>query len=246
MEKQKMKQYIENYISEVERSIYEPIVNRDVRCITVDDVKAFFLLLPMLNGEKWTSSMNTAAIAIGAVHAAFDAHDRIDLSDATTKQQQLTVLSGDHFSGIHYRLLASQSEYKFIRSLSKTIGAINEMKTIFHEQLPDGPGKLIEAVRVIEAGCITNFLHTFGFMQYIPLANAVLPLLKLDKGFSKHKLELSTYGRPDRTLDTAFVDQAIVLLMTELQVAIVEADFLKPFFQQEIRNMAIPLFDKPI
>ena len=131
----------------------------------------------MLNGERWNNRLNTAAIAVGAVHAAFDAHDSIDVSDATSKQQQLTVLSGDHFSGIHYRLLASIPEFGFIRSLSETIGQINEMKTTFHDQLPDGPEKLIETVRIIEAGCITDFLHTFGFSQYVPLASAALPLL---------------------------------------------------------------------
>ena len=67
----------------------------------------------MLNGERWTDRMNTAAIAVGAVHAAFDAHDAIDVSDATSTQQQLTVLSGDYFSGIHYRLLASSARFWF-------------------------------------------------------------------------------------------------------------------------------------
>ena len=64
---------------------------------------------------------------------------RLMYLDATSKQQQLTVLSGDYFSGIHYRLLASMPEFGFIRSLSETIGQINEMKTIFHDQLPDEP-----------------------------------------------------------------------------------------------------------
>ena len=66
-------------------------------------------------GRSGQIVLHTAAIAVGAVHAAFDAHDTIDVSDATSKQQQLTVLSGDHFSGIHYRLLASIPEFGFIQ-----------------------------------------------------------------------------------------------------------------------------------
>ena len=50
----------------------------------IDKAKALFLLLPMLNGERWTESINTAAIAVGAVHVAFDAHDAIDHNDATS------------------------------------------------------------------------------------------------------------------------------------------------------------------
>jgi heptaprenyl diphosphate synthase len=242
METQKIKLHIENYISEVERSIREPIVDRDVGRMTIDVDTAFFLLLPMLNGERWNSRLNTAAIAVGAVHAAFDAHDSIDVFNAASKQQQLTVLSGDHFSGIHYRLLASLPEFGFIRSLSETIGQINEMKTTFHDQLPDGPEKLIEAIRVIEAGCITDFLHTFGFSKYVPLASAAMSLLWFDE---RDAASNSFSGeRSHRTMNDANVDHAIALLHTEMREAIDSADFLQPFLQQKILNIATPLLGK--
>ncbi len=244
MERQKIKRHIENYIGEVERSIYEPIVDRDVGRMTVDAAKAFFLLLPLLNGEGWTNRLNKAAIAVGAVHAAFDAHDLVDMSDATSKQQQLTVLSGDHFSGIYYRLLASIPELGFIQSLSGVIGQINEVKTSLHNQLPDEPEQLIDAIRMIEAGCITDFLHTFGFSQYATLANVVLPLLQLDgRSTNEHSVSEGWYNRKS---NAANVDRAISLLHAEMQEAIDASDFLEPFLQQEIRNMAIPFLGKSI
>ncbi|WP_318617332.1 heptaprenyl diphosphate synthase component 1 [Sporosarcina sp. YIM B06819] len=226
MERQKIKQYIEKYSSELERALHEPIVDRDAGQLPMDTAKAFFLLLPMLNGERWTERLNTAAIAVGAVHAAFDAHDTIDVSDATSKQQQLTVLSGDYFSGVHYRLLASIPELGFIQSLSQTIGRINEVKTTLHQQLPDEPEQLIEAVRIIEAGCITDFLHTFGFSRYVMLANAALPLLCLEDG------------------NGAKTSHATQLLHDELREALQASDFLEPFLQQEIRSLALPLSRK--
>lgn len=232
MERQKIKQYIEKYISELEQSLYEPIVERDVGQMPIDAAKAFFLLLPMLNGEQWTERLNTAAIAVGAVHAAFEAHDAISVSDATSKQQQLTVLSGDHFSGVHYRLLASIPELGFIQSLSRTIGHINEVKTTFHQRLPDESVQLIEAVAVIEAGCITDYLHTFGFSKYATLANAALPLLRLESGLVGG--------------NTANVDHAIALLQDELRNALQVADFLAPILHQEIQNLALPLLGKMI
>ena len=243
MELQKTNLHIENYIAEVEHSIYEPVVDRDVGRMTVDAIKAFFLLLPMLNGERWDNRLNTAAIAVGAVHAAFKAHDSIDMFNATSRQQQLTVLSGDHFSGIHYRLLASIPEFGFIRSLSETIGQINEEKTTFHEYLPDGPDKLVETIRIIEVGCITDFLRTFGFSAYVPLASAVLPLVWLEgmeaEGFSNR----TNHFR--RQLNAADADQAIMRLRSEIQEAVDAADFLAPFLQQEIRNLTTPLLGKP-
>lgn len=227
MERQKINQTIENYISELEQSLYEPIVDRDAGRLPIDTAKAFFLLLPMLNGESWTERVNTAAVAVGAVHAAFDAHNAIDVSNATSKQQQLTVLAGDHFSGVHYRLLASIPEFGFIQSLSRTIGRINEVKTTLHGQRPDEPAQLVEAIRIIEAGCITDFLHTFGFSQYARLANAALPLLWMENE------------------DVVLASEAALQLHAELRDALQAADFLEPFLQEEIRLIALPLLRKP-
>ena len=147
-----------------------PILKRDAGQVELDAEKAFFLLL-RLNGERWTEQMNTAAIAVGAVHVAFDAHDAIDMSNATSKQQQLTVLSGDYFSGIHYKLLASLPDFNFIRTLSRMIGRINEVKTEYYGRSPTSTDELIETVQIIESGCITEFLHEFGFSRYSPLAS---------------------------------------------------------------------------
>lgn len=227
MERLGINRYIENYISELEQYLYEPIVDRDVGRLPIDTAKVFFLLLPMLNGESWTERVNTAAVAVGAVHAAFDAHDAIDVSHATSKQQQLTVLAGDHFSGVHYRLLASIPELGFIQSLSQTIGRINEVKTMLHRQLPDEPAQWVEAIRIIEAGCITDFLHTFGFSQYAALADAALPLLWLENE------------------DVAPESEAALQLHAELRNALQVADFLEPFLKQEIRQIALPLLSKP-
>lgn len=244
MERQKINQHIEKYKVEVERSIYEPIVNRDVGHMTVDAAKAFFLLLPMLNGERWTDHVNTAAIAVGAVHAAFDAHDMINVSNATSKQQQLTVLSGDHFSGIHYRLLASLPDLGFIRSLSGTIGKINEVKTTLHDQVLSKPDQLIETIRIIEAGCIVDFLHTFGFSRYAPLANAALPLIMLDEKVANDRP--ISEGRNGQKWHAVDVERAIALLHEEMLEAIEAADFLTPLLRREIRNLATPLLGKLI
>lgn len=241
MERQKMKQHIEHYKVEVEQAIHDPIINREIGPMVIDDTKAFFTLLPLLNGERWTPHANKAAIAVGAVHAAFAAHDAIDVSDATSIQQQLTVLSGDHFSGIHYRLLASIPAFDFIRSLSWTIGQINEMKTTCHHRPPSGQSKMMEAVRTIEAGCITDFLHTFGFSQYVSLAESVLSLVRLDR-ISMHDAGSGLYD----LWHPAEVDRAMEQFHMELQEALGAADFIAPFLQREILNRATPLLGKPI
>ncbi|MEK3934750.1 heptaprenyl diphosphate synthase component 1 [Sporosarcina sp. FSL W7-1349] len=244
MERQKMKWQIENYILELERAIREPIVERDIGSVEIDPDKAFFLLLPLLNGERWTSDLNTAAIAVGAVHAAFEAHDSISVRSVSTREQQLTVLAGDHFSGIHYKLLASLPDFGLIRSVSRTIGHINEMKTICHEQMPDSDEELLIALRLIEAGCILDFLNLSGFSRYAPFASCALPLLRL---IAMEKEDGSIVdSRSGGTLDIESHQRLVVLLTRQLQEAVEAADFLAPFLRDEMQRIVAPLTGKLI
>ena len=235
MDRQRLIKQLNNYMNELELLLHQPIIERDTGRVELDRLKAFFILLPKLNGEKWTEDMNTAALAVGAVHAAFDAHDSIRLTDATSKEKQLTVLSGDHYSGIHYRVLASQSNYEFIRILSNTIGTINEMKTNYHNESLQDAHSAIRFIRMAEAGCILDFLHTFNFTNYIPLVSTALPLTKI--------VQQSTAFRQFETAETI---EPIAILTEELNKILEESTYLDSILLDELRNGSEPLYDKSI
>lgn len=185
METKTTMQCIDQYMTDVLEEIYEPVIQRELGPIPLDRTKCLFILLPMLNDEEWSKAIYQSALAVGAVHAAFDAHDAVSLEEATSIEQQLTVLAGDHFSGIHYRLLASSSDFLFIRSLSNTIGRVNEMKTRLHLEQLSHPEQLIQHLEEIEAGCIVDFYHTYGFTQYSPFVKIALSLIRLQQEMSK-------------------------------------------------------------
>lgn len=244
MDRQTINRYIQNYISEVERSIQEPILYRDLGKMPLDEAKAFFLLLPMLNNEEWTSELNISAIAVGAVHAAFDMHDKVDILDATSKEQQLMVLSGDHFSGIHYRLLSSLPDFKLITSMSEKIGHINETKTNLLMGDSDGTESLIDSMVSIEAGCIVEFQSRYGFTRYSEIAESALGLIWFFKKLTKDPaVELVWSGN---RINKADIEDAISILTSRLQKQLAEAEFLTPLLKQEIHRFATPLLGKPI
>jgi len=246
MEIQNIERHINGYRQEFRKAVHHPILKRSIGEVELDETKAFLLLLPLLNGEKWTESMNAAAVAVGAVHAALDVHDAIEPYDATTTQQQLKVLSGDYFSGIHYRILAALPEISFIQELSKTIGQINETKTNFHDHSPRGAKELLETIQILEAGCIIRFLHSFGFSHYVPLVAAILPLRLLDPrvGHTDHgKNMLAARGWQVQEKDA---EQALLELRTRIGEAIDGADFLSPFLKEDICGMTTPLLGKMI
>ncbi len=235
MDRQKINLQLDNYINEVEKVLFEPVLERDVGTICIDRVKAFFVLLPKLNGEVWTEKMNDAAIAVGAVHAALEAHDSIELENATTKKQQLSVLSGDYYSGIHYRLLSLQKNFGFIRTLSETIGSINEIKTNFHKQPLNNDQETINLIRAVEAGCIVNFFNAFDFERYIPLVNVALPLTKMAQKTISF-----------RQLTTDELIEPIKLLRSELDIQITQVENLNPILREEVLSSIMPINAKSI
>ncbi|QUW22108.1 heptaprenyl diphosphate synthase component 1 [Sporosarcina sp. Marseille-Q4063] len=245
MERENINYCIYNYIDELRLAVRQPILERDVGDVDVDKAKVFFLLLPLLNGERWTDSTHAAAVAVGAVHIAFDAHDTIHHKDATSTLQQLTVLSGDYFSGIHYKILAALPDIDFIRSLSMKIGQINELKTNYYKRSPIDVNELFETVQSIETSCITDFLYTYGFSKYIPLASTALTLLALDSTMKK------TTSRKipdilDWKLDQYDLNQVLYSLRSKLDRLIDESDFMTPVLQKEILGMTAPLLGKMI
>ncbi|MDS9470818.1 heptaprenyl diphosphate synthase component 1 [Sporosarcina pasteurii] len=240
MGRQIMNVQIESFIDEFNRSVNHPILNREIGKPILDESTLFFLLLPKLNGEEWTSSTNTAAIAVGAVYAAFDAHDTVDVENVTSTSQQLSVLSGDYLSGVYYQLLASLPNFEFIHVLSKAIGEINEIKTEFHTNLEMKTSDSLEAIRSIQAECIVQFLHTFGFSQYIPLAAAGLPLMSLMVNRNRDS------GTVQWTLHSDDATEALKILSAEMETAILNATFLTPELVEKTREMTMPLLGKMI
>lgn len=245
MERQIVKHNIKTYKVDLERAIRHPILERDLGIVNVDEAKIFCLLLPKLNGEKWTEVTRKAALAVGAVQAGFDAHDTIDITKSTTTLQQLTVLSGDYFSGIHYKLLASIPDFDFIRALSKTIGEVNETKTNFQGHAPTHHAQLLEALQIVDVGCIKQFLHSFGFAKYIPVISALLPILVINgnDGAAPKSFSLARLGW---RIEDAEKEAANRVLRAEMRRALEESDFIAPSLQIEIQNMTIQLLGKPI
>ncbi|MBB4823774.1 heptaprenyl diphosphate synthase [Sporosarcina luteola] len=231
-------QYVKKYLNEVEQSIYEPTVFRHFSGTMVDEKKAFFLLLPLLNGEAWSSHLQTAAIAVGAVHAAFDVHDRIDVTDATPKSQQLLVLSGDHFSGIYYRLLASLPDFPFIRSLSGTIGLINETKTTMMKKPVIGMDQVIRTIEIIEAGCIIDFYKRYGFTAYLEIVELVLPLLWIGERLGG---TVSVQQRViAQNISMTDMEYAYSKLAQRLEQVLDHASFLSSDLKNDITERIIP------
>lgn len=234
MNRHDLNSVIENYISDLQEALREPILKREIGNFPVDSMKTFFLLLPLVNEEVKNDKLRKITLSLGAIHAALDVHDRIESTQATSAVQQLTVLAGDHFSGVHYRILAEIGEFGFIRELSQTIARINEQKTALHHERRTTGFVLLERLPIIESGCISTFYTAYGFDVYRELAETVLTFIRLDK-MSK------TAGQQAFVLDKPVIKQAKDLLQPKLDRELEQMSYLHPFLQQIIQELMNPL-----
>lgn len=242
MGRQKFTIQIEAFVDEFNQCVYHPILNRDVGHPKLSEQLLYFLLLPKLNGEKWTSNMQQAAIAVGAVQAAFDAHDRVRLEDVTTEKEQLRVLAGDYLSGMYYSLLAAVPDFKFIQVLSTAIGKINELKVENYTCLEHNSSTNFEAVQEIQTACVVQFLKTYDFEQYVPLVQTGMSLLAFSTDYDQQadgQLNRWTFEHETKEM----VKKQLQMTMDE---QLQEADFLIPELAQQIKEMTLPLLGETI
>lgn len=125
------------------------------------------LLLPKVFGEWWEEEDRISAVAAGALHAAFSAHDSIGQGASESRHGQLTVLAGDYYSGVHYRVLAEISNIRMIRHLSESVTLKSEQKIRLVEHGEGDPtAPLFASLETIEAATISAFLIGRGFVEY--------------------------------------------------------------------------------
>ncbi|MBT2582041.1 heptaprenyl diphosphate synthase component 1 [Planococcus sp. ISL-109] len=140
----------------------------------VKESRLFFLLLPYFNGEQWSAKMDTSANTVAIVYAALHAHDKVKEEMPISKEQQLTVLAGDLYSGIYYQMLAKLKNMEMVQKLAAAIIQVSEKKASFHEHRVQQPEEVEETVKVIETALLNSFYEVSEFGNYRELMECSL------------------------------------------------------------------------
>lgn len=157
----------------------------------LNDDQLFFLLLPKLNHDQWDENMTIAATTVGIVHASLAEHDKIKALNATSKAQQLTVLSGDYYSGRYYEILAYAQNIVLIRKISEGIISRCEQEiTVYHYE-NRSLSEWIQSIAIIDTVLIERFYEVYHFERYIPIMREALTIARL-----KREITLYEVGQP--------------------------------------------------
>ncbi|OLS40236.1 heptaprenyl diphosphate synthase component 1 [Bacillus sp. MRMR6] len=145
----------------VEQRVYHPYLLKFIETPIIDDDK-LLILVSMLERQKFSSSdIQTYALTTMLIQIALDTHEHISNKDVDEKSRQLTVLAGDYYSGLYYKLLAQAEDIGLIRELSKGIKEVNEHKIIIYQKETIGIEQLMVSIKKIESAIFNKYSGYF-------------------------------------------------------------------------------------
>lgn len=176
---------IEKTIEQFRDSIFKQIYHRTLLQYTgnpfIHEKHIFFLLLPFLNGEKWDDQLNEGALSVGIIHVSLSEHEKIDEIDATSKSQQLTVLSGDYYSGKYYELLSASGNIHLISQMAKAVIVRCEHQMKIYEPNILTVEDWFETLKTLETELIESFYNAYNFTEYVQIMKNTLYIRRLQE-----------------------------------------------------------------
>lgn len=127
--------FVEEMREKINRSMFHSYLNKYIQVPSLDPDK-FYILLSVLKSKNLPiEKMESIAKTVVYIQAALDTHDLVKNDSEVLKtnlteqkEQQLTVLAGDYYSGLYYRTLSHLPEISLIKQLASAIKIINEQK----------------------------------------------------------------------------------------------------------------------
>ncbi|WP_052344360.1 heptaprenyl diphosphate synthase component 1 [Bacillus ndiopicus] len=207
---------IQKAIQQLKESIFVRVRHRALLQYTgapvVDENQLFFLLLPFLNGEPWHEGLQESATTVGIVQASLFEHDKIKEKDAISKEQQLTVLSGDYYSGRYYEILAHTGNIVLIQKLAQGIVERCEQEIAAYEHTYRTMEQWVNNLSLIETAIIRKFYEAHGFNKYSAVMVHALTIQRLQNEMDAfHRYALTAVGR---AMEKCFGQQELKHLLT--------------------------------
>ncbi|KAB7708906.1 heptaprenyl diphosphate synthase [Bacillus aerolatus] len=171
-----------NIEKKVQQKLSYPYLRKFIEKPEIDDTRLLILMLPFTMEQLSAVDMKKYITTATLIQIALDTHENVTaLSRNIAKDQQLTVLAGDYFSGLYYQILAELKDIQMIRSLSGAVKSINENKIALYQQEHVSIDSVMESVFKIETEIVERFFTTFHFQSFFPAVSQLLFVKRLLK-----------------------------------------------------------------
>jgi heptaprenyl diphosphate synthase len=134
---------------QVENKVFHPYLLKHIETPVIDEDKLLILVSIMDRLELSYSEIQNYAKSTMLIQIALDTHEHISNAIVDEKNRQLTVLAGDYYSGLYYKLLAESEDVIMIKELSKGIKEVNEHKISVYQKEADEIEVLMTSIKRI-------------------------------------------------------------------------------------------------
>ncbi len=146
---------------QVEQKVFHPYLLKYIELPVIDEDKLLILVSILDRLELSYNKLKNYATTTMLIQIALDTHEHISNADVDEINRQLTVLAGDYYSGLYYKLLAETEDIQMIKELSKGVKEVNEHKISVYQREFDGIDNLMASIKKIESSLLVKFSECF-------------------------------------------------------------------------------------
>ncbi|MDP4104410.1 MAG: heptaprenyl diphosphate synthase component 1 [Bacillota bacterium] len=180
---QDMCQRLSEVKGRIEQKVLHPYLMKFIKTPYIDEDKLLLLISIMDQLELSDKQRENYALATMLIQIALDTHEQISNEKINGNPQitsrQLTVLAGDYYSGLYYKLLADSEDIFMINVLAGGIKEVNEHKISVFQQEFDGIEKLMASIKTIESSLITKIIDYFQVHVWYEIVSNILLVKRL-------------------------------------------------------------------
>lgn len=176
---QASRQQISSIKKIIKQKISHDYISKFIKAPTIDE-DLILLFINSLNEQEVSKKDAETLIATAMfVNIALDTHEQVSNHHGLLKQRQLTVLAGDYFSGLYYKILAETENIPLIRTLAKGIKAVNEHKVAVYQLQSKDLDCFFHSLQEIESAILRQFCLFFNASTTYLLGKEMLFLKRL-------------------------------------------------------------------
>lgn len=180
--------------NQINECIHHSYLKKYLQAPNIDEDKLYFLIALSNELKLEVKTIHTYIITTMLVQIALDTHEIVsvgsNMGEKQQKVQQLTVLAGDYYSGLYYKLLADIEDTQMIKLLAESIKLINEHKIRVYRHDLTYPDSLLDSIKIIEG----QLFKSIAKSHHLPFWGELIPEILLLKRLNKELAQLHNNG----------------------------------------------------
>ncbi|PLS16352.1 heptaprenyl diphosphate synthase [Bacillus sp. M6-12] len=164
----------------IEAKAHHPYLLRFLEKPLIDENKLLLLISIFEELDISVEERDKYILSTMLIQIALDTHEKVTNkaagqdSEGVLKNRQLTVLAGDYYSGLYYKLLADIENISLIRVLAEAIKDINEQKINLYQKSINEMTVLNDTLASIESSLIRKVADSFQKHDWIEFSSSFL------------------------------------------------------------------------